>query len=205
MLALLLSVALLGSADAFVGAAPVAQDPRASAPAATSAVAVRGDTELTPAAAFVSARARVDEHVRGLWQDRAATAVATRRPFWLPQPLADEAVRRWLGNLPTEQMVRTVDREDRQREHEFGTSYQTTLWVAEDARMVQRNEQRLRDELRHLERRTAVQYGAIAAGWIGIAVLLGWIDRLSRGYMTGRLRCVGLFGVVAVPAIAFLV
>jgi hypothetical protein len=205
MLALLLSVALLGSSDAIAGAAPLAQDPRASAPVATSAVAVRGDTELTAAAAFVSARARVDEHVRGLWQDRAATAVATRRPFWLPQPLADQAVRRWLGNLSTEQMVRTVDREDRQREHEFGTSYQTTLWVAEDPRAVQRSEQSLRSTLQRLERTTVVKYGGIAVGWTALVVVLGWLDRLSRGYMTGRLRLVGVLGGLAVPTVLFLV
>jgi hypothetical protein len=131
--------------------------------------------------------------------------VATRRPFWLPQPLADEAVRRWLGNLPTEQMVRTVDREDRQREHEFGTSYQTTLWVAEDPRAVQRSEQSLRSTLQRLERTTVVKYGGIAVGWTALAVLLGWIDRLSRGYMTWRLRLVGLLGGLAVPTVLFLV
>lgn len=169
------------------------------------AVAVRGAAELSPAAALASARHAVEEHVRRVWEERARRAEAAARPFWVPEVLSEQALRRWLAGLPVDRLTKCVDREDKEREHEFGSSYQTTLWVAEDARMVQRNEQRLRDELRHLERRTAVQYGAIAAGWIGIAVLLGWIDRLSRGYMTGRLRCVGLFGVVAVPAIAFLV
>ena len=31
------------------------------------------------------------------------------------------------------------------------------------------------------------------------------LDRLTRGYMTGRLRLAGLLGGVAVPVIAFLV
>ncbi len=38
-----------------------------------------------------------------------------------------------------------------------------------------------------------------------LVVALGWIDRLSRGYMTGRLWLAGLLAGVAVPAIAFLV
>lgn len=172
---------------------------------AVSAVAVRGETELSPAAAYASARSKVVDHVRSLWQNRAATAVAQQRPFWLPQPLVDGAMRRWLSNLPLEQLARTVDREDREREHEFGTSFQTTLWVVEDPRGVQRGEQSLRSALQRLERTTVCQYGGIAVGWTGLVVLLGWLDRLSRGYMTGRLRCVGLLAGLAVPALVFLV
>lgn len=196
MLSLLLSASL---ACPLPG--PASQEPSL----ATSAVAVRGETELSPAAAYASARSRMVDHVRTLWQERAATAVEQRRPFWLPQPLADEAMRRWLANLPLEQLARTVDREDREREHEFGTSFQTTLWVAEDPRGVQRGEQSLRSALQRLERTTVFQYGGIAVGWTGLVVLLGWLDRLTRGYMTGRLRCVGLLAGLAVPALVFLV
>jgi hypothetical protein len=174
-------------------------------PAATLAVAVRGEAELTPAAALASARHKVDDHVRALWQERAQRAVGAARPFWVPEALSEQAVRRWLAALPVERLAVCVDREDKEREHEFGRSYQTTIWVAEDTRSAQRSEQGLRQELRQLERRTAVKYGGIAAGWIGLFVLLGWIDRLSRGYMTGRLRLVGLLGAAAVPAFAFLV
>ncbi len=191
MLAALLSLCL---------ANPLPQDP-----ATALAVAVRGDAELTPAAALASARQKVDGHVRGLWEDRARQADAATRPFWVPEALAEVAIRRWLADLPVEQLARCVDREDKERDHEFGSSYQTTLWVAEDVRVAQRSELRLRQELRQLERRTAIKYGGIAASWIGLVVLLGWVDRLSRGYMTGRLRCVGLFGLIAVPTIAFLV
>lgn len=180
------------------------QEPVASS-TATAAVAVRGDAELNPAAAFASAQTRVEDHVRTVWRDRAERAVEHHRPFWLPQLLTDEAVRRWLADLPVHQLVQVVDREDREREHEFGNSYQTTLWVAEDPGQQQRGEQRLRSELRRLERTTAAKVGGVAAGWTAMIVLLGWIDRLSRGYMTGRLRLVGLLAGLAMPAIAFLV
>lgn len=180
------------------------QEPVATA-AATAAVAVRGDAELDPAAALASAQTKVEDHVRSLWRGRAERAVANQRPFWLPELLTDAAVRRWLAELPLQQLVQVVDREDRQREHDFGSSYQTTLWVAEDPRQQQRGEQRLRHELRRLERTTAVKAGGVAAGWTVMIVLLAWLDRLSRGYMTGRLRCVGLLAGLAMPAIAFLV
>jgi hypothetical protein len=173
--------------------------------AAIGAVAVRGDAELSPAAAFASARTRVEDHVRELWRDRAERALERQRPFWLPAVLADEAMRRWLADLPVAQMVEVVDREDREREHSFGSSYQTTLWVAEDPRQHQRSEQRLRHELRRLERTTAYKYGGVAMGWTVLLVALGWLDRLTRGYMTGRLRAVGLLAGAAVPVVAFLV
>jgi hypothetical protein len=171
----------------------------------SAAVAVRGDAELSPAAAFASAQSRVEAHVRGLWLGRAERAVHNQRPFWLPAFLTEATVRRWLADLRAENLVQLVDREDREREHEFGSSYQTTLWVAEDARAVTKGEQRLRGELRRLERTTAIKYGGIAVSWTMLALLIGWLDRLSRGYMTGRLRLVGLLGGLAVPAIAFLV
>ncbi len=70
---------------------------------------------------------------------------------------------------------------------------------------MQQGERQLRHEMKRLERVTAIKYGGIAASWVVLVVVLGWIDRLSRGYMTGRLRLVGLLGATAVPAIAFLV
>ncbi len=170
-----------------------------------AAVAVRGDAELSSAAAMASAQARVDEHVQELWRDRAERAVAAQRPFWLPELLTDQVVRRWLADLPSTQLVHVVDREDRERDHEFGRSWQTTLWVAEDRQQQQRTEQRLRRALRAVEHETAWKYGGIAVGWTVLVFGLGWIDRLSRGYMTGRLRVAGLLLGLAVPAAAFLV
>ena len=168
------------------------------------AVVVRGDAELSPAEALVSAKRKAEEHVRDLWQDRAEQAFSGRRPFWLPDLLAREAMRRRLAELPIEQMATYVDREDRQREHEFGSSYQTTLWVAEEPRLVANSERLLRRATQQLERVTAVKFGGIVAGWAVLAVVIGWLDRLSRGYMTGRLRLLGLLGGVAFPALAFL-
>ncbi|MCB9877093.1 MAG: hypothetical protein H6835_05770 [Planctomycetes bacterium] len=183
-----------------VWAAP--QEPRA---AQVAAVAVRGDAELTAAAAFASAQARVEDHVRSVWEERATRAMTDRRPFWLPEVLADRELHRWMSDLPVDRLVQLVDREDRQRAHEFGDSYQTTLWVAEDPRAVRRGEEQLRDKLRRLERSTAVKYGGIAAGWFVLALAVGWIDRLSRGYMTGRLHLLGLLAGASLPALAFLV
>jgi len=173
--------------------------------AMASAVMVRGDAELSPAEALASAEQRVDEHVRSVWSDRAERAVGRYRPFWMPEFVTAQAVQRWLADLPIERMVQRVDREDRERTHEFGNSYQTTLWIAEDRTAVERNEHVLRNRLRRLERQTAMRAGGVAAGWVMLALLLAWIDRLSRGYMTGRLRAIGVLAGLLMPAVAILV
>lgn len=193
MLALLLSTLI---------ACPAPQGPQFSD---VEAVAVRGDTELNPADALASAQMRVDEHVRAVWQDRAERTVSRQLPFWMPAMMSENTVRRWLADLPVQGLVSRVDREDRERVHDFGNSYQTTLWIAEDPKMVQRGESRLRAQLRYLERSTAVKAGGVAAGWVFLALLLGWLDRLTRGYMTGRLRTIGVLGGLLMPTALFLV
>lgn len=193
MLALLLSTCIACSAP---------QEPQFSQ---VEAVAVRGDTELSPAEALASAQMRVDEHVRTVWKERAERAASQQMPFWMPDVMVDEIVRKWLADLPLKRLVASVDREDKERIHEFGNSYQTTLWIAENPDLVQRGESRLRQQLRRLERTTAVKAGGVAAGWVFLALILGWLDRLSRGYMTGRLRAIGVLGGLLMPAALFLV
>lgn len=179
--------------------------PQGRAQGAAEAVAVRGDAELSPAEAFSSARRKAEDHVRDLWQARVEREAAVQRPFWVPAPLASLATRRWLGGLPYERLLRVVDREDQERTHEFGNSYQTTLWVMEEPALVEQAERQLRHQLRSLERTTAMKYGGIVGGWVVLGVMIGWLDRLSRGYMTGRLRLLGLLAAAAIPTVTFLV
>ena len=39
------------------------------------------------------------------------------------------------------------------------------------------------------------------AFWLVLAFGYAWLDRLSRGYMTGRLRLLGVLSGVAVPIV----
>ena len=172
--------------------------------AAVEAVAIRGEAELTPAAAFESAHDRVEDCLRERWRERAQRLVVDQRPFWLPVQLAERAVGRWLLQTPIGEGIRVVDREDRTREHEFGSSYQTTLWVTEDPQQVARGSRQLRRELELVTRRTLLTAGGTVVFWATLAFVLGWVDRLSRGYMTGRLRLLGLLLGTAAPTIAFL-
>lgn len=174
-------------------------------PAAVDAVVVRGETELTAAAAQASARARLDEHVRGVWRERAARLVDAERPLWLPTAVAAAAAARWVATLPVDDFVRIVDRQDRARDHGFAASHQTTLWVGEPGDAAARGERSLRAALRAAARDAACRSGAVAGAWAVVGVGVAWFDRLSRGYMTRTLRAVGLLFAIAVPAVAFLV
>jgi hypothetical protein len=200
MFALLLTCCLFAPAPQ--GASALAGDPVAPRAAA---VAVSGEAELTPFEALASAESRVEEHVRRRWRARADRLAARHRPFWMPTALAERASSRWLADLPVERLVAQVDRTDRERVHEFGNSYQTTLWVAEVPEAVARGERGLRAALRELERATALKAGGVAAGWVVLALLCSWVDRLSRGYMTGRLRAIGLLGGALLPAVLMVV
>lgn len=168
------------------------------------AVAVRGTAELTSAAAYGAARAAAVLHQKAQWRERGDRLVVENRPVWLPKHLADRAVDRWIAMQAEESMLRVVDREDRERDHEFGKSYQTTLWICEDQANVTRGEKALRRELDQTRRRTVVLAGGTVGLWAVLAFAVHWIDRLSRGYMTGRLRVLGLMVGVAVPSLAFL-
>lgn len=183
--------------------APAAAAPQ-ERPAAAAAVAVRGDAELSAAEALASARRRAEEHVRAVWRERAEREAALRRPGWLPVALTERAVDRWVAELPVERLFDEVDRDQRERAHEFGRSYQTTLWVTEPAARAGAVRRELRSVLRGSERAAALKAGAVVAGWLALGLLLSWVDRLSRGYMTGRLCALGALGAASLPAVLFL-
>ena len=91
----------------------------------------------------------------------------------------------------------------RRREHEFGSSFQTTLWVREDAVAAGKVDREVRQALTQLRWRTLAMAGGTVVFWAVLALVLSWVDRLSRGYMTGRLGVVGVLLGSAVPAVAF--
>ena len=170
-----------------------------------SAVDIHGDTELSSADALASAELRVDEHIRSLWEERAKRTALRQSPVWMPQMLTDNVIRRWLVDLPVQRLVKQVNRDEKERVHEFGNSFQTTLWIVEDQEMVRTGRLRLRAELDRLALSTVAKAGGVAVVWAFLALLLSWLDRLSRGYMTGRLRAVGALGGLLMPIALFLV
>lgn len=184
----------------------MAQDPQAPVLLATApldAIAVTGTPELDSAAAYRSAFAQAEAKVRATEHERAQQIGAEWRPFWLPMVFVDQAVARWLQARQPAAALTVVDRTDQRREHEFGSSFQTTLWVRESPQAMAQGERELRRQLAQVRVRTLAVAGGTVVYWALLGLGLGWIDRLSRGYMTGRLRLLGFLLGSAVPAVAF--
>lgn len=170
----------------------------------SDAVSVQGAPELTRTAAVESARAEVDVVLRARWQQRAERLVGENRPFWMPRVLVEREVARWLGRTAVDRQVQIVDREDRVREHEFGRSYQTTLWIEEQAGDVLASRRGLQRLLERAADRLLLGAGGTVLFWALLIVVIGWLDRLSRGYMTGRLYTIGFSVGAVVPSLALL-
>lgn len=169
-------------------------------------VTVRGTVELSPAAADSAAASMASEHVRSLVVGRAEGLVESVAPVWLPTFTRDQIVRRWLGEFDPAKGVRIVAHKMDQHDHGgLGSSYRTTLEIESDEGAVEAALVRLRRAIP----RAAEYFAAKCAGVIGFWLVLGlgisWIDRLSRGYMTWRLRCLGAVAGLGLPAVALLI
>lgn len=183
----------------------LAQGPLAQAAVQVPAAEVRGQVELSAAAALASARTAAEEQIKAAIADRAARLAEARRPFWMPDFLTQECVRKSLDEVDAWRSYQIVDRNDDVREHEFGQSWRTTLWIAEDPRRAAAADHQLRAALRQTERVMLAKLGGTAVFWGVLAFACFWLDRLSRGYMTGRLWLLGLALGSAVPTALFLV
>jgi hypothetical protein len=184
----------------------LAQEPSPAAAVAEPSldvVAVTGTPELDAAAAYRAALTAAEARQQASLRERAEQVAAEWRPFWMPPVFVEQAIARFLAAPQREASVRIVDRTDRRREHEFGSSFQTTLWVREDAVAAGKVDREVRQALTQLRWRTLAMAGGTVVFWAVLALVLSWVDRLSRGYMTGRLGVVGVLLGSAVPAVAF--
>ncbi|MSR37570.1 MAG: hypothetical protein EXS02_01850 [Planctomycetes bacterium] len=180
------------------------QDPKPNAARmAIDAVAVIGTPELDVASAFQAAQQQVHAQMQERWLMRAKPLIAEMSPFWVPTMLAEKTILQWGQSEQAMTGMCVVDREDRRREHEFGSSFQTTLWVREEPLQITKGEGQLRSALSRLNHRLLMTSGGTVVFWAMLAMGIGWLDRLSRGYMTGRLQMAGLLLGSTIPALAF--
>lgn len=200
MLALLMTVAL-------VAQNPHAGDstPRTDRDAVATGIVVRGTVELSRGEADVAAQALVAERGRQLLAVRGRTEVEDSCPTWLPGFCRDQVLGRWLRTTDGAQVLRVVDRVQTEHDHGgIGTSYRTELTVRPDARQLDRSLSALRRQVVVGAKRFATKSAAIVGYWVALALLVGWLDRLSRGYMTWRLRLLGAIAGTALPAVVLL-
>lgn len=178
--------------------------PQAPTEVPPTAVAVRGMAELTPAAATESAWAEAQGLFRERWLAHARQCAAVRLPGWVPEWVWQPTFERSIGSLRAREHLQVVHRDEVTREHEFGTSHQVTLWVEEPESVRTALERHVRTEFRALEKRLALKCGGTVVFWLLLAAFVGWVDRLSMGWMTGSLRFAGLLAALGVPLAAVL-
>ncbi|MCB9868355.1 MAG: hypothetical protein H6837_00770 [Planctomycetes bacterium] len=173
-------------------------------PGRPDAQTIAGPIELTRQAAWTAARRRLDEVRTRELETLASRTIEASAAKWLPDPLCRPAVERWARSQLRRQKPRVLDHELKVRSHEFGHSYQAFLLVDLHDRGGERTVRSLRRELDHLIRRVVVKSGG-ALGWFGVvALLIAWLDRLTRGYMTRRLYGIGAVVGVGVPVLLLL-
>lgn len=180
-------------------AAPVlVQDPGASA----ATIRVEGPVELSPAAADAAALDSALTQLRSDLERRTATVLARVKPQWLPAPVARRLADEWLARQDPAEAMRVVDKDQTVRDHGSFASYQTELVVSHDERALSRMFAGLGGEMRRRGKLLAFVASGAAGLWSVLLLAYWWLDRITRGYMSWRLRflCAGM-GIVA-PGIA---
>ncbi len=168
------------------------------------AVVVSGDPELSRDEALAVARTRARDEIVESVRARGLDRLHKQREFWVPGFLQAKVLDKWVASLDVEDHVRVLDKRFEIRDHGFGQSYQAHLLLEEDRRES-------KSALRSLDRRFRrgvkvflTKCGGTVLLWGFFALLYVWVDRLSRGYMTWRLRVLFSGLGISLPTVAFL-
>ena len=173
-------------------------------PGNPNAYAVTGSVELSRAEAWEAVERQIDVERRDRLESVAADECQNVAPAWLPSFFQDKAVDAWLSEqmrqtdprvLDSNLVIRPVD--------DVYQSYQAHVLVdlagAKNARL-----DRLRRRLAVEEEKFLAKIGGTLGLWGVLAVIILWIDRLTRGYMTGRLYTLGALLGIGGPIVLLL-
>lgn len=188
-----------------------AQDPRWSEPWARAggatehpgAIVVTGTPELGRDEALLTAVARAESLEQQRLQESVELWFREHAPVWLPQFLVDRAARNTRHRLAS-RTPRVLAQDFLTRDFGYGPIHQTALLV-EPARIAPDQLRRTADRQLDWEL-TLLGYKSLGIlGFWGLLALCGvWLDRLTRGYMTWRLRAIGLLLGGTVPVVTLL-
>ena len=159
---------------------------------------VAGSPELSRDDAWRSVTRSAVAQRQARLESLAVAQVAAHSPGWLPDFVTERAVRAWSGEQMQGYRLRVLDRDLLVRDHGFGRSYQAFLLLDKAEPGVARGSESLMDRLARARERFVLKCGGVAGWWGLLALLALWLDRLTRGYMTGRLYVLGAgLGLVA--------
>lgn len=187
---------------------PSGQDPWGAIPASAQqpgTMIVFGTPELTPGEAYESAQEQAQENLRRYFVEKGTAVVERSTPVWLPGFVEDRILGRWIAALDLAGAFRVLDREQIDRDHGHSMSYQTRLLIKRDPAKLERSLRSLKRDTAQGEKWFLATCGGTAILWAALALLCGWMDRLTRGYMSNRLRLLFSGLGLCLPAIAFLI
>ncbi len=165
---------------------------------------IAGSVELTEAAADAAALESAADQLRGEIERQTDAALPRVAPRWLPVPVARALAAGWIARQDPGDVLEIVDRDRTVRDHGSFASYQTELVVRHDQKAVDRLLAGLRSELRRRGSMLACVAGGTAGLWSFLVLLYWWLDRVTRGYMSWRLRFLFAGMGVAAPGLAML-
>jgi len=164
-----------------------------------NASVVAGAPELSREEAWVSATRRAVEERQGHIERLATDQASAQSPAWLPEFVRERVVRQWTGEQMRSYRLRVLDRDLLVRDHGFGRSYQAFLLLEKVNPDSARLSDALSNRLQSEQERFVLNCGGVVGWWGLLALIVLWIDRLTRGYMTGRLYVLGTGLGLVVP------
>ena len=202
MLSLMLSLALMTPA-------PQAQEGwvlAAASPHGKGTASVQGSVELTRAEAEASALRLAGATHRERLRTAGDEVVQRVLPDWLPRFFVRHELDEWTRRLQRELPLDVVQNETKVRRYSYGEAFQTTLhWDADVGEVAAEHERWFEQRVTEAGKLLLAKFGGIAVYWGLLAFLSSWFDRLTRGYMTWRLRTISLGLGISLPAVLLLV
>ncbi|MEM7198693.1 MAG: hypothetical protein AAF628_00390 [Planctomycetota bacterium] len=160
---------------------------------------VEGPIELSRAEAEASALRLARERLVERRRELGVEIAERRGPWWLPPFFVDRLVDDWAADAATGRALEVRHSDTQAHDYTYGQAFLTTL-VVEDPGASRAHQAGLERGLDRAGKLFLTRCGALAGLWGLLAFFASWLDRLSRGYMTWRLRFLaGALGVVAAP------
>jgi len=169
-------------------------------PAQPDAYTVSGTPELSRRDAWTAVERTALEDHKNRVRDVAEAHASAISSKWIPDFVRERVVTEWTRDQLRRLGPKVLDRDLMVRDHGFGQSYQAFLLLdAVDSRSL-RKQGRLTTRLRREAKRFAFKFGGMLGLWGLLALVMTWIDRLTRGYMTKRLYAIGAILALIGPA-----
>ncbi len=155
------------------------------------ACVISGTPELNRKDAWAAVTRRAVEEQQLRISERAADQAVAQSPAWLPGFVRERAVKQWTGDQVRRQRLKVLDRDLLVRDHGFGNSYQAFLLLDKVDPGSATSSRSLATKLQREQKRFVMKCGGTLGWWGVLAIFVLWLDRLTRGYMTGRLYTLG--------------